>query len=374
MRILHISDYYAPRLGGIEAHVHGLAHRQAARGDEVTVLTRTPADADHQLADDAGPVRVWRVRSINEGVRRVLADDAASFDVVHAHISSFAPFTSPVAARLARRRLVIVVTVHSMWAGFWGPWPGGYADLQGLRSASVTWTAVSRVAAQQMVRQLPRRTRVSVLPNAVEAAPRSCTPQRTPDQPVRLVSTMRVARRKRPLALLGMFARLAEITDRPLHLTVVGDGPQRERFDAAVASTGLSGLVTVTGRVDPPEVLAHLREADVYVAPAVLESFGLAALEARCIGLPVVGRAASGLTEFVTDGVEGALCDSDDAMVLALRRLVEDDEDRHRIAEHNRTTSSTLTWAHALDSHDLVYDLAGSRPPTRRLVPVRQAE
>ena len=39
----------------------------------------------------------------------------------------------------------------------------------------------------------------------------------------------------------------------------------------------------------------------------MLESFGLAALEARCVGLPVVGRADSGLTDFVADGVEGLL-------------------------------------------------------------------
>ncbi|HEY6934181.1 MAG TPA: glycosyltransferase family 4 protein [Marmoricola sp.] len=369
MRILHISDMYPPRLGGIEAHVHGIAHRQAARGDEVTVLTRTPADAEHRHVDDAGAVRVWRVRSINEGVDRALAGGTAAFDVVHAHVSSFAPFTSPVAARLTRRGLPTVVTVHSMWGGY-GPWPGAYADLQGLRRAPVTWTAVSRVAASQMSRQLPHRTPIAIVPNAVEAGPRACTPQRMPDEPVRLVSTMRIARRKRPLPLLAMFARLVEATDRPLHLTVVGDGPKRQRFDTAVEGLGLVGRVTVTGRVEPPEVLASLRQADIYVAPAVLESFGLAALEARCIGLPVVGRAASGLTEFVVDGVEGALCASDHDMVTALRRLVEDDESRLRIAEHNRTTRSPLTWAHALERHDQVYDLAGFRSRARRAVPL----
>ena len=35
--------------------------------------------------------------------------------------------------------------------------------------------------------------------------------------------------------------------------------------------------------------MLRLLASDVYVAPAILESFGLAALEARCVGLPVVG-------------------------------------------------------------------------------------
>ena len=63
MRILHLTDHYPPVLGGIEAHVAALAARQAARGDEVTVLTSTPAAADGRVAHDEGPVRVRRARS-----------------------------------------------------------------------------------------------------------------------------------------------------------------------------------------------------------------------------------------------------------------------------------------------------------------------
>jgi len=359
MRILHVTDHYMPVLGGIETHVHGLAHRQAARGDDVTVLTSTRPDADGRHADDRGPVRVVREQSIKPAVRRVGGD----FDVVHAHISVAAPFTSPVAYRLSRRRLPVVVTVHSMWNTL-RPLPAWHVDATGLRRARVTWTAVSEVVADQVARQLPRGVQVGVLPNAVEVAPRTRTPE--PGRPVQLLSTMRIARRKRPLHLLEVFAGLVEATAEPVRLTVVGDGPWRTRFDDLVRHMGLSGLVTVTGRVEPEEVFRRLHDADVYVAPAVLESFGLAALEARCVGLPVVGRAASGMSVFVHDGVEGWLCPSDAAMAERLRVLVEDDALRWQVSEHNRTTPSALTWEHALDRHDRVYDLAAEHAGTRR--------
>lgn len=364
MRILHVTDYYTPRLGGIEAHVHGLAHRQAARGDEVTVLTPTRPDSDGRHADDGGPVQVLRARWVTDALRR-LHERAASYDVVHAHISAFGLFTSPVAARLARRGQPTLVTVHSMWDGLFGPWPGAHAEVAGLRRAPVAWTAVSRVAAGQLARQLPRDTLVGVLPNAVEAAARPCTPT-TQGGPVRLISTMRIARRKRPVPLVRMFAQLSSSTSVPVHLTVVGDGPRRDRFDEAVRRHGLADEVTVTGRVEQGEVLRRIGEADIYVAPAMLESFGLAALEARCVGLPVVGHSASGMSDFVSDGVEGWLCPSDETMVDRLRLLVEDDELRRKVSEHNRTTPSALTWAHAIERHDRAYDIAGSRSVVRR--------
>ena len=69
MRILHLTDHYPPVMGGIEAHVTGLAHRQALRGDSVTVLTSTPRTAEGETSADTGPVQVVRARSLMEGLR-----------------------------------------------------------------------------------------------------------------------------------------------------------------------------------------------------------------------------------------------------------------------------------------------------------------
>ncbi len=286
------------------------------------------------------------------------------YDVVHAHLSVVAPFTGPLAARASRAGVPTMVTVHSLWNGL-GPLPGVTAELQGLRGAPVLWSAVSRVAADQLRRQLPGDPVVPVLSNAVEVDPRDPRPTPAAGAPVRLVSTMRIARRKRPLQLLSMVDSLRRCVDVPFTLTVVGDGPLRPRLERQLRLGGLGGAVRVTGRLAPAEVLETLAASDVYVAPATLESFGLAALEAREVGLPVVAMAASGVTEFVRHGVEGLLCRSDADMVAQLAILLRHPVVRDRMAEHNRTVPAGLTWAHALGQHDAAYALArGARRPT----------
>jgi glycosyltransferase involved in cell wall biosynthesis len=351
VRILHLTDHYLPVLGGIETHVAALAARHAARGDDVTVLTSTQASADGWHTTDTGPVQVRRARSVLQALRM----DFRCYDVVHAHVSVVAPFSSPVAARIGRAGVPTVVTVHSMWNGM-GPIPMLHASLSGLRAAPVLWTAVSRVAASQLARQLPGRPHIPLLPNAVDVAPRERPPN--DDRPVRLMSTMRIARRKRPHQLLRMFGALRKSTAKPVELVIVGDGPLRPTVEHSVARAGLRDAVTITGRLQPPEVLSSLAGGDLYVAPALLESFGLAALEARCVGLPVVGHSASGMTEFVRDGVEGWLCRSDAEIVDRLRELVDDDGLRRRIADHNRLTPSPMTWENALEHNDAAYRLA----------------
>jgi glycosyltransferase involved in cell wall biosynthesis len=355
MRILHVTDCYPPRLGGIEAHVAALAAHQAALGDDVTVLTATPPSVEGRVSDDAGPVTVCRVGPLP----RVHARDLGGFDVVHAHLSVVSPFSLPMAARSARAGVPTVVTVHSMWGGL-GPIPGLAARLSGLRGASVTWTAVGQVAAQQLAAHLPPGTPVALLPNAVSVAQRSHTPGERGDGEIRLVSTMRVARRKRPLPLLRMFRRLRHEVDVPVSLTIVGDGPLRESLQNLVRRSRLEEAVRITGRVGPASVVRLLAEADAYVAPAVLESFGLAALEARCVGLPVVARADSGVAEFIEHEREGLLSRSDGEMVDDLVRLARDPVLRRSLAEHNRTTPSGLTWANTLRRHSVAYARACS--------------
>lgn len=352
MRILHLTDHYLPALGGIETHVAGLAQRQSERGDDVTVLTSTPAGREGPPSS----VRVLRARSFLEAA----SFDFQPFDVVHAHVSVVAPFSAPVAAMAARSGVPTVLTVHSMWNGM-GPLPALAATAAGLRGAPVRWTAVSRAAAAHLAAQLPDRTRVSVLPNAVDTAPRRCTPSARPDGSVQLISTMRLARRKRPAQLLRMFEQLQDEVDVPLHLTIIGDGPLLGRIRRQLARSGLEASVTLTGRLEPQEVVDLLHSADLYVAPAIRESFGLAALEARCAGLPVVGHAVSGMTDFIRSGTEGLLCASDADMVAALRLLVEDEALRRRISEHNRTVGTVMTWSNSLDRHYRTYSDAARR-------------
>ena len=360
MRILHVTDSFLPVLGGIETHVDALTRQQAAAGEDVTVLTATPATAEGQDLVDDGPVTIRRMRWAGEG----FSADLESFDIVHAHVSVVSLFAAPLAAMAARRGVPTVVTVHSLWDGM-GPIPAAAAALSTLRRAPVTWTAVSRVAADQVIRRLPRGTVAHVLPNAVEVAPRVASPTHGDERPVELVSTMRLARRKRPLQLLETYAALRAHCDVPMHLTIVGDGPQRHAVDRTIRTLGLQETVTVTGRVSPSAVLDVLAASEIYLAPAILESFGLAALEARCIGLPVVGRQGTGLADFVEPGRSGLLCASDEGILTAVRDLLLNPDLRHQMSEHNRTTSSSMTWANAMTRHDAVY----SRAAGRALVP-----
>ena len=129
-----------------------------------------------------------------------------------------------------------------------------------------------------------------------------------------------------------------------VRLEIFGDGPQRGDVEKAITRLGAHGWVTLAGRVSREELLARYAVADVYVSPAELESFGIAALEARTVGLPIVARAGTGIGEFVTDDVNGYLAESDDEMVRRLTTLAVHQSVRGRMAAYNRATPPIQDW------------------------------
>jgi glycosyltransferase involved in cell wall biosynthesis len=378
MRIAHVTDFYLPRVGGIEMHVHDLARRQAAAGHDVTILTSSP---DEPLAEHDPDIEVRRVTdrlrrpsalhpAAPALVVRALRESGA--DVVHAHAGVWSPLAFVGAWAAQARGVPTVVTCHSLLSWSSPIYRGG--DLVvGWSRRRVQWTAVSDVAARPLRRLLPAGTDVQVLPNAVD--PSDWQTQAAPRDPreVVVVAVMRLAARKRARQLVRTLHAVSK--DLPpgvsVRAVIVGEGPQRPDLERYIARHGLEGLIELTGRRSRAEIRALYARADVFVAPATLESFGIAALEARCAGLPVVAMRQTGIRDFVQDGLEGILCADDAEMVEALRALVADPTRRDAIARHNRAHLPSFDWEHALASTHEAYaraaQIAGRSLPAQPL-------
>jgi glycosyltransferase involved in cell wall biosynthesis len=376
VKVALLSDCYLPRLGGIEVQVHDLAARLRERGHEVSVFTATPGPQGQRagVVDRVDGVPVHRLAlrlpfelPVNplappELRRRLLH---GGYDVAHVHMGVVSPFAVDAARVTTAMGLPTTMTWHCMlgamepalrMSGYVGRWA----------ARGVAMNAVSRVAAAPLQRIVGPDHRVRVLPNGIDvarwAAPAGAPARRADHgtQGVRMVSAMRLAGRKRPLQLLQMVRRVRELVGAavPLQLDVLGEGPQRGRLERYVARNGLGAVVSLPGRVARGELPGRYAAADIYIAPGRLESFGIAALEARTAGLPVVGRAGSGIEEFVQDGVNGYLSRDDEAMARAVARLVSDADLRAGMTAHNRQQPPEQSWEHVVAGAEYEYGRA----------------
>lgn len=373
MRIVHVTDAYLPKRGGIEVQVSELARRQAEAGHDVSVVTRAPGPPtpDAMRVDRAGGgLAPWQWAPAARRVATLV--EAAHAEVVHCHLSVVSP-AAVVALRAASRIGVpAVATYHSVLPRE----PHHWLPLRRLPfdAAAIDWTAVSRVAAASVERLLGPDLEVNVLPNGLDLAAwraASTVPSapRMTDEVV-LAWVGRVTGRKRPFAALRILAQAQADLDRGtsgtrLRLDVVGDGPWSRVARGEARRLGVASQVRWCGSVDHLGVAKVLAGADAFLATATAESFGIAAMEARACGLPVLARTGTGLAELIQDGVSGLLAADDDGLATAVVRMTAP-RLRRTITEHNVAVAAPAGWAESLHQADLAYQRAGGLVRNRR--------
>ncbi len=370
MRIAHVSDCYLPRTGGIETQVRALALQQAGAGHDVRIITATAGDegvfAGTEIRDGLTVHRVAaripaglpiHPRTYRE-VGTVLAADPV--DVVHVHAGVISPFAWGAIRAARDAGLPVLVTVHCVW-GAVAERAFALSDrVLGWSDWGIQISAVSGLAASRIESAVPRCGPVLVIPNGISPAEWSIAAVPRADSIVRLASVMRIAPRKRVIPLMRMLRTAQHMLgdSTRLELTIIGDGPERARAERFANRNNLA--VHFAGRLDRAGILEQFARTDIYVQPSIKESFGLAALEARCAGLPLVIHADSGTTQFVTDGVEGLLGADDWAMAGAIARLAHDRSLRERIAEHNRSVDPADSWPNVLQEVIHGYEVAAT--------------
>ena len=134
--------------------------------------------------------------------------------------------------------------------------------------------------------------------------------------------------------------------DPSLRLLVVGEGTQRDRFEAVAEEYGLDGRVEFVGRVGDETLLELYAGALAVAFVPYDEDYGLVTLEAFLARKPVVTASDSGGTlEFVKDGVSGVVCAPEaDAVADALNRLVTDRRLAASLGEAGYERARQITW------------------------------
>lgn len=84
-------------------------------------------------------------------------------------------------------------------------------------------------------------------------------------------------------------------------LTVIGDGDNRQKLEEIDSS------VIFTGRISNADVLAKMRESDIFILPSVGETFGMVYLEAMASGCITIGTKGDGIDGFIRNKQNGFL-------------------------------------------------------------------
>jgi len=143
-------------------------------------------------------------------------------------------------------------------------------------------------------------------------------------------------------------------------LAIIGDGPQRESLASYFAGTP----TYFAGYMQGLELASAFASADAFIFPSRTETLGLVLLEAMAAGCPVVAAASGGITDIVTDGVNGYLFDPQDPQgaIAATQKLLGAQAEREQLRQNARQEAERWGWPAATQQLvDYYYRVLGSK-------------
>ncbi|MGC5031709.1 glycosyltransferase [Micromonospora sp. DT229] len=278
-------------------------------------------------------------------------------------ITRLAEAVPPLRRRLHR----LPAEVRIVASGLWGSVPVGTA-LAGTGRDYVAWEhslLPERLRIDRRVRTLARLARVRGLrPGLVVAVSEGVARtvrQLAPGQPVVTITNPMPPRAfvaPRPVADRQRIRLLTTAAFRPYknhsgalealallppnhHLTLAGDGEERDLLHERTRQLGLTDRVTFLGRV--PGVARLLAESDVLVHPSRAETFGFSLVEAAEAGLPVAALPVPALDEMIPTFVPGTLATDTSPAALAQAIVALTGEGRPGVADFEKAWHARCT-------------------------------
>lgn len=349
--------------GGAERAMAWLSSALASTGKVVTLITIFPESHDHYHLDPAVTRHVapdvvaksckWYLLPCI--VRRLLALRRAILDTAPDAVISFVD-TLNIQVLMALvgtgKKVIVSERIYPPKYEIGPRW----RFLRRLTYPMATSVVVqTRATALWSQRQWPRWA-VCQIPNP---APDSANVQKSAPPWLgarNIISMGRLAPQKNFELLLLAFARLA--SEYPeWHLTIVGEGPERDHLTALASSLGIQARLHMPGIIGDPWGI--LQNGDFFVLPSSFEGFPNVLLEAMVHGLPVIStNCLTGPAEIIRDGIDGILVPTADvgAMAAAMERMMTDTEYRRQLAvralevsERFKAASILAQWCRLLE-------------------------
>ena len=175
------------------------------------------------------------------------------------------------------------------------------------------------------------------------------------DEDVVIGSVGRLVEQKDYPTELRAFAIAAERAPN-LRMAIAGDGPLRSTLEGLARTLGIADRVRFLGQVN--DVPALLRAVDIFALASKFEPYGVALVEAKAAGLPIVATAVNEIPEIVGDGVSGLLAPPENASNLAalFAKLALDRSSRRRLGARARIEAEQHSLPAAVAAYETLYE------------------
>ena len=335
LSVLLVSDFFYPKLGGVEVHIYQLATSLIRLGLKITVLT-------HHFSNRQG------VKYMGNGLKvyynpMISIYDSTSCPILYGCFKKFREIvikeninlvhchqcTSVTAAEcLMHARtmgLHTVYTEHSLY-GF------GYIHevninkvIRSIFSDLDQCITVSNIARDNLIlRSMFNPKNSNVIPNGVDIT--KFYPEINNNiknsNIINIISISRQTYRKGTDLLIEIIPEICKLYPN-VNFIIGGDGPKKYLLDNMVKSSNLENRVQFTGSIPHNKVRDIMIKGDIYLNTSLTESFCIAIVEAASTGLFTISTDVGGVGEVLPDKMVKLISAEKNAIIKGIKECID---------------------------------------------------
>jgi len=381
LSILLISDFFYPKVGGVEVHIYQLAVSLIRLGCKVTVLTHHKKNRQGikymgngikvyftplmTLYDDSSlPILLGALKILREicYIEKV--------DIIHCHQSS----SSLSLEGIFHSKLLgvnVVLSEHSLY-GF------SFLDEASLNKVIRTFfvdmdetISVSHVATENLIlRGMVNPKMAHTIPNAIDNTKfRPPTEKELKDMKkkkikegkediITIVSISRQAERKGTDLLIEVIPEICKQIPN-VNFIIGGDGPKKKLLDVMVDAVGLKDRVKLTGFLAHQKVRDEMIKGQIYLNTSLTESFCIAIVEAASAGLYTIATDVGGVGEVLPEYMVKLVKPDKESIINAIKDTIKNYEKLKEKTKNNyQVLKSIYNWDKVAKKTKLVYQRA----------------
>lgn len=369
---------FLPHMGGIENYTYNISKELLKRGNEVVIITNnTTGSPPHEKIDGIKVLRFpcynlingrFPIMKLNKDfwrIHRYLKKQKYDIVVINARFY----FHSIYAALYAKKKHVKSIciehgtshlSVHNRVLDCVG---GVYEhfhtmvlkrickDYYGVSEACCEWSAHFGIHSKGVLYNAVDLEKIERLKEMEQRDFRK--EYSIADDALVIVFTGRLLKEKGIYELIEAVERYNK-NHKPLYLMLAGEGEEK-----AYVESHRSEYIIPLGRLQFEDVIAVLKQTDIFCLPSVSEGFATSALEAAACKCYIITTERGGTKELVVDDNYGTVMkdNSVDNIYIAIEKAAADDELRKKGQElcYNRLKNN-FTWEHTTDNLERIIE------------------
>jgi glycosyltransferase involved in cell wall biosynthesis len=364
-RVVLVSAYYPPHLGGQEVAVRDLANQLRSAGVEVEVATSDLGGGAKGSNIEEG-VRVTRLKGTEFAHAAFiwnlipwLIRHMNRKTIVHLHVAQiFTPEMTWLASKIVRFKYVLHLHFDFVPSGSMGkllPLYKKFILSRIIRDAALI-VVINDEHKREILEQYPDRD-VQIMTNGITDDYFSVQRDSSGQAP-RLLFVGRLSVHKNLINLLEALDSL----DGKYGLDIVGEGERRQDLEDFIAARRLSN-VTLHGRLDREAIKSFYSSCSAFILPSISEPQGIVLLEAMACRVPVIVSKVSGLAPSIERAGAGILIDTtSEGIAAGITRFEEmSGSEREQMGDRGFVQARLFSWSTIVGTYLDMYERVASR-------------